>query len=183
MNKIAFFTGRSNPGNCNLSPIQFNFLNELNAPKFIKIYKNFPYLSNQDDYQPTNILKASMNNAKDYLFSRKKAFKKQYMQLFLDEFNDSENIVLLVGSCGLEILSNLIQDEPLMKRISIFTYGAVSRNIPDFSQVLILRGHKDYIASLWNLKPNFMIQSDHMSYLSNPETKAICEKFIAGLKV
>lgn len=176
--KIAFLTGQSNPNSVALSKIQTDFMNSIPINEEWKCYKNFPYTDGLEDFKPIHLFLASYYNSRQYLLSRTKKKSDYYKELFLKEFHEVENIVLIVGSCGLELFCNMNLSSAFLERISIFAYGPVSRNLPKCKNLLLVQGKKDYISRLWKLPIDRYVSCEHLDYLSNKEVVEIFLGFL-----
>lgn len=180
--KIAFLTGLSNYGNNMLSPTQTQFLKQLNEKEENKIYRNFPYTNEQKIYKEPNIIYASLSNALQYFLSKTSWIKKQTVCL-KNILKEEDNLVLLVGSCGLEILKNMNLTQIEKDKIHIIVYGGVAKKIPNYQNTILVQGKSDWIARLWIKKYDIMIVSNHMNYLDSPELLSIVNNYIEKLKV
>ncbi|KAB2930042.1 MAG: hypothetical protein F9K24_17775 [Leptonema illini] len=182
---ITFLTGQSNPNSMTLSPIQRAFLQAIPADESHKLYCNFPYVMPDSQkamkYSEVSILIASKNNSLQYLFSRMPAFRRRYRQVLLERFKSVEHLLLLTGSCGLELFVNLDLPQSFLDRVSIFAYGAVARRLPD-CRIMIVRGHNDWIAALWRLPPDHFVSSGHMDYLDREETLMALTSFMRSVQ-
>lgn len=181
--KIAFLTGQSNPNYIGLSPLQFKFMKSIPLDESLKLYKNFPYTEGKLDYKDTNIFSASYYNSKQYLLSRIKCYSTYYKSLFLQEFDQIDNIVLLSGSCGLELFSNLYLEKAILNKIHIFGYGPVSRKIPNCQNIFLVQGESDWISKFWKLNIHKKIQSDHLDYLSKQEVLDLLIEFLDKIEI
>lgn len=77
--QIAFITGRSHPDCWRLSPKQSAFLEKLDLASAQPVKVNFPWQeSAAHDYQSMGLLRASVNNAREYLRSRQRDFVRRY---------------------------------------------------------------------------------------------------------
>lgn len=166
--KIAFITGLSTWGNHSLSPEQTSFLNSLQTEENNKIYCNFPYTNNVKKYKHTNVVLASFSNALQYFLSRTKWIENKSTQL-KHIIKENDKVLLLAGSCGLELLNNIKFSKEEKEKIHIIAYGAVARKIPDFQYLTLIQGKKDFIARIWIHIYDIKIEGHHMNYLESKE--------------
>lgn len=178
--QVAFITGRSMPGNLALSPEQQAFLERVTPPGALPVYANFPWESGQAGWQPTGLLRASLNNAREYLNARKPEFTRRYQPVAQALLESAEHTVLLAGSCGLALFNQLALPPPFLDRVSVFAWGPVAHQRPGCRHLLV-QGSQDLISRLWLRDVDACIRSGHMGYLSHPELVPLCRNFIAPL--
>lgn len=178
--KVAFITGLSDWNNTTLSPNQKKFLDNLNINKSDKIYSNFPYLT-QRKYNKKNIIIASFSNALCYVLS-KAGFYENKTHRLKKLLNENKIVLLLSGSCGMEILRNLKLSEEEKKKIHIIAYGAVAKKIPDFQNMILIQGKNDWICRIWIKDYNLRINSNHMNYLENNDFLNFVNDYIKKIK-
>lgn len=174
--QIAFITGRSQPGNTSLSPDQRAFMTALEQ-EGEGIPVNFPWAVQHNAWQTTPLLRASMNNARDYLASRRPAFVRTYQAEALTLLASADHTLLLCGSCGLELFNNLQLPASVMSRVSLFAFGPVARRRPECRHLLV-QGRQDWISRLWFRDVDEYIACGHMNYLSQPALIDECIRFI-----
>lgn len=176
--QIAFITGRSDPNNCLLSPIQSAFIQRLAAPGRRLVMHNFPYVDNgQTVYRIQSLPKASYYNAREYLNSRQNGFAARYHSSVYSLLEQAVHTVFLAGSCGLELFNNLKLPTDLLSNVSVFAYGPVARIRPNVQHQLV-QGQRDFISKLWFRQADIYVAGGHLDYLSHPEVFAHCEAFI-----
>ncbi|MCB1172893.1 MAG: hypothetical protein KDK39_04980 [Leptospiraceae bacterium] len=180
--KIAFCTGQSNPASVALSPIQGAVLEALAGPGRELCGRNFPWCSHADPWQPVGLIKASLSNARQYYSARRPGFVDRYRASFLAEFQPASSIVLLCGSCGLELLGSLQLPTALAQRIAILAYGAVARQIPQCRRIEIVRGSQDRIAAWWALPWQHRLDCDHLGYLQHPDFIELARSFCDSIE-
>ncbi len=180
--RIAFLTGQSNPASIALSSLQTSFLRRIPFPEECKLYRNFPYrlphVEDPEVYRPVGLLRASLNNAWQYFRSRKPDYALDYSAAFTDEFLHVDRVVLLVGSCGLELFINLQLPDWILQKVSIFAYGAVARSVPRCGDLFVIRGNHDRIAALWDIPVDCTIACGHMDYLENFQLMDLLTDFL-----
>lgn len=177
--QIAFITGRSQPDCWLLSPQQSAFLEKLELRLAQPVNVNFPW---QDMparvYPKTGLLRASVNNAREYLRSRQRDFVPRYQPSALRLLERADRTLLLSGSCGLELFNNLHLPAEVLTRISLFAYGPVARRRPACRHLLV-QGQRDVISRLWFSQVDVRINGGHMDYLTRPELPELCRQFMA----
>lgn len=178
---IAFITGRSRHDNLALSAVQRDFLRYLSDEGMTTTPVNFPWIPQSALWRETDLLRASLNNARDYIFSRRSVFAERYQKLAITMLQASDHTLLLSGSCGLEIFNNLQLPSSVLSRVSIFAYGPVARKRPQCRHLLV-QGRKDIISRVWFCKVDEKIDCGHMNYLTQPELGDICRRFIEQIR-
>ncbi len=172
--KIAFLTGLSNPNCCQLSPIQKTFLRRLECPEAWKIYLNFPYLDKPNNTQQssnpnlgveTNIITNSLFNIKQYFQASSQIYKTAATQHLSQLAASTNHLILLVGSCGLEILNHALTPNINKKLLHLFVYGPVAKSLPDVNHTLI-QGSNDFISKAFFQNVDLTIPNlGHLGYL------------------
>lgn len=173
--KISFLTGQSNPASTALSPVQTEFMKNIPVPEELKSYRNFPYTEGTA-YSEVNILRASINNARQYLNAGKRS--DEYSGLFKSYFNNNDRIIILSGSSGLHLFNCMNLDQETRQKVSIFAYGPAAQRIPECRDIFIVQGQKDWISRLWRLPVNEYIQCGHMDYLNQKSVFDSCIRFL-----
>lgn len=179
--KIAFMTGLSSWNNNKLSPIQETFLNNLKTEEKNKIYLNFPFIDKNQVYKKPHIILASISNACQYFLSKTIWIKKHQKEL-RELLKTEKVLLLLVGSCGLEILRNMDLSTMDRNKIHVITYGGVAKKTPDYKYITLVQGDKDWISRLWIKEYDLIIQSDHMNYLESEELLNFTNQYIEKLE-
>lgn len=178
--RIAFLTGRSDPARCGLSPQQQSFLGALRAPGREPVDRNFPYAAPQSGHVAVPLPLAAWRNLGDYIGARRPAFIRRYRAQVAAAFEGDVAVVLLAGSCGLELLANLHLEASLRARLHVFAYGPVARQAPDVARLLCVQGRGDWISRVGWHGPVHRVDGGHMDYLRQPDVRALCEDFIAA---
>jgi hypothetical protein len=162
--KIAFLTGLSNPNSCALSKVQKQFLARLELPEIYKLYLNFPYvLSKGEENEP--LWKASLHNTQQFLNAH--SYKNFIRAHLVHLANTTEHLILIAGSCGLEILNVGLNDEATKKILHVYALGPVAWQKPGYPCILI-QGSSDYISKLFFRKVAFQPPDvNHMNYLES----------------
>jgi len=182
--QIAFLTGQSDPRGSALSPSQEAFLDALPAPAGWKVRVNFPYPEVTPPHRPMPLLRASWNNARQFLVSRRTPFALRHRPPLLALLGKAERTLLLAGSCGLELLANLDLPARELGRLHVFAYGAVAWRRPacDLRQV---RGRRDRVSRVLSRvgpgRSDAWVAGGHLDYLEDPEVLALCGAFVGDL--
>lgn len=134
--QIAFITGRSRPDNASLSPLQSAFIQRVVGHHQL-VAVNFPWTVQSMPWQSTGLLRASVNNAREYLGARQAGFALRYQPQALEMLASANHTVLLCGSCGLELFNQLRLPAEWLARISVFSFGPVARRRPDCRHLLV----------------------------------------------
>lgn len=177
---VAFLTGRSDPGSNALSPAQRGFMERSPVPAGQWLDRNFPY-AECGAWRETPLLRASVNNSLEYLLSRRERFRQRYRTSFMETFAGDAPVILLTGSCGLELLVNLRLPCEFLERLHVFAYGPVSRSTPDCATLQLVQGNQDMISRWWHSWVDHRIACGHMDYLDSPEMMALFSEFYLGV--
>ncbi|MEN4903880.1 hypothetical protein [Luteimonas sp. TWI1437] len=178
--RIAFLTGRSDPARCALSPQQAAFLDTLRGPGRDLLPCNFPYTASRAGHVAVPLPLAALRNAGDYLVARRPAFARRHGAAVAAALDGGGAVVVLAGSCGLELLANLRLPVGLAQRLHVFAYGPVARRAPDVARLLCVRGRGDWISRLGWRGPALPVGGGHLDYLQRPEVRALCADFVAA---
>jgi hypothetical protein len=143
-----------------------------------KVFSNFPYLSDEHPHRAVSLMRASWNNAAQYLASRRPAFAERHRVTVRQMIERADRTVFLAGSCGLELLSNLRLPRSVLDRVHVFAYGVVARRRPPVD-MLAVRGRHDWIARRWRAADDVIVDCHHLNYLESPDVLAHCTRFIA----
>lgn len=179
--QVAFITGRSRPNNWSLSPVQTTFLQKI-VGAHQQVMMNFPWTVQTTPWTTTGLLRASINNTREYFGSRSANFALRYRQQTINMLTSANHTLLLSGSCGLELFNQLHLEPALLKRVSIFAYGPVARQRPS-CQHLLVQGKQDWISRCWFRHADKRIDCGHMNYLEQPQLLSLCNQFIEDLVV
>lgn len=178
--QIAFITGRSRRDNGALSPQQLAFLQRV-AGEHQVVAMNFPWASSSARWQATGLVRACLNNAREYLGARRASFALCYRQQAVEMLAAAEHTLLLSGSCGLELFNQLSLPPALLARTSVFAFGPVARRRPDCHHLLV-QGQQDWISRCWFRQVDERLACGHMNYLAQPQLVALCNRFIADIR-
>ncbi|WP_395740682.1 hypothetical protein [Prosthecobacter sp.] len=166
----GFITGHSVPGCTGLSQEQQDFQKRSGIGAGQWLGHNFPWSETFPFPERFLLLKASYHNVTHYLRSRRPAFALEHRDAVSSILNRYETILLLAGSCGLELFNNLQLPEALRRRIHIFAYGPVSRRLPEVASHLFVQGAHDWLSRFYHPQVQHRYPCAHMGYLQAPET-------------
>jgi len=173
----AFLTGQSDPAANTLSEAQRAFLDRTLEPGHERLLRNFPYSDLPPPAGKVPLWRASVNNSRQYLASRRMSFASRHRDTVLATFDGYTRVVLLAGSCGLELLVNLRLPADFLKRLHVFAYGPVSRRLPDCAGLWLVQGKDDPISRWWHPEPQHRIPCRHMNYLECREMEGLFRGF------
>ncbi len=173
----AFITGHSVRGCTGLSHEQAEFQRKSEVPAAEWLPHNFPYQNTFPFPEPFNLLAASMNNVWHYSRSRLGSFALAHRDAVADVLQPYDKVLLLAGSCGLELFNNLGLPEDLRSRVHIFAYGPVSRRRPEVASHLIVQGTRDWLSRFYHPTADHRYACPHMGYLAAPETLRLFKEY------
>ena len=177
---VAFLTGQSLPGSCELSPLQHQFAQQLIRKGVHLEPLNFPYREDMQPYRPSSLLSASFANICQYFCSRSRRFSDRYQQQLRLLFDKHPHTLILAGSCGLELLNNLDLPAEYQQRVHVLAYGPVARHRSGFPCTLV-QGRRDWLSWYFFPQTDFIIDCGHMNYLYSPEFLAVVKQQIDHL--
>jgi hypothetical protein len=166
----AFITGHSLPGCTGLSHEQQDFQQRSGIGTAQWLHHNFPWTETHPFPQHFSLISASFHNVSHYLASRRPAFALAHREAAVALLGQYETILLLAGSCGLELFNNLHLPEALRRRIHIFAYGPVSRQLPAVASHFLVQGTHDWLSRFYHPQVQHRYPCAHMEYLQAPET-------------
>jgi hypothetical protein len=167
---VAFITGHSVRGCTGLSQEQRDFQQRSGIPLEHWQPHNFPYQKTFPFPEPFQLLSASFNNVCHYLSSRHSSFAAAHRASVSEHLSTYDTILLLAGSCGLELFNNLHLPEGIRRRIHLFAYGPISRRLPEAASYQIVQGTQDFLSRLYHPRADHRYPCPHMGYLLATET-------------
>lgn len=174
---VGFITGQSVPGCTGLSREQQSFQQRSAVPGENWLQHNFPWQATFPFPEPFQLLTASWNNVRYYLDSRRPAFRDQHRQQVMDRLASYDAVILLAGSCGLELLNNLALPKGTSQRLHVFAYGPVSRQRADVASCFTVQGNRDWLSRYYHRQADQRFPCPHMGYLEAPETLRLFNEF------
>ena len=175
--RAAFLTGHSVPGCTGLSREQREFQRRSAVPASHWLPWNFPYHETHPFPEPVPLLSASVNNLRHYLGSRREGFRRRHRDAVMERLSPWPVVILLAGSCGLELLANLELPKELLGRLHVFAYGPVSRRLPGAATCRLVQGQRDWLSRFYHRRVDHRIDCPHMGYLTAPETLPLFDAF------
>jgi hypothetical protein len=166
----AFITGHSVPGCTGLSSQQRDFQRATGITAERWIPYNFPWVETWPFPEPVPLIEASISNVRHYLASRRKAFTLAHRDSVSQLLAPHDKILLLAGSCGLELFNNLELPPVLRQRIHLFAYGPVSRKTPEVASYCLVQGQRDWLSRVHHSRVHHRFACRHLEYLRTPQT-------------
>ena len=173
----AFITGHSVRGCTGLSKVQVEFQRRSAIPEGRWLAHNFPYHPTAPFPKSVPLLAASLSNIGHYFASRKPQFKERHREAVSAVFSPYERVILLAGSCGLELLNNLDLAPELRQKLHIFACGPVSRSLPHVASCFMVQGEHDWISRAFHRSVDQRYPCSHMGYLASPTTLTFFNEF------
>lgn len=184
INVAAWLTGQSAYGHSQLSPQQLAVLDELAGLGYEVVRAGFPYNGRAlaVPYTPEPLLRASLRNASQFAaalvspaFSAELA---RHLQPLVDAA--SRRLLLLCGSCGLQLLASALPriDLPPGLRIGLVAVGPVCLTPAAFFKrnprldLFVVQGSRDWISRLGSRAgADARPPVDHLGYTRHPEAR------------
>lgn len=174
---VGFITGHSVRGCTGLSQQQRAFQRLSNVPQANWLRYNFPWKETFPFPERLQLLSASINNVSQYLCSQTATFRAKHRTEVVVRLEGIDAVILLAGSCGLELLNNLKLPVETRRRLHVFAYGPVSRRQPDVASYFLVQGDLDLISQTFHREVDARIDCAHMDYLERVETLRLFEAF------
>lgn len=180
--RVAWLTGQSSYRHSQLSPAQLDLLDAVAAQGFAAVRGGFPFNARalSVPYRPEPAVAASVRNGAQYLAARRDrgfgAELVRHLQPLLDR--TSLRLVLLCGSCGLELLATALPalTVPAGLNVLAIAIGPVGRRPPAADPPIrlhVIQGRGDWISRLaWRQAPDLRVRAGHLGYLAQPEVRA-----------
>jgi hypothetical protein len=179
--QIAFLTGQSDPGSCELAPDQMQFMRALALPEAAKVYYNFPYDPRMRARREVPLAIASWNNTIQSGTALLPGFAARYRPVVVALAERAERTVFLAGSCGIHLLRALRLSEATARRIAAFAYGPAAFGRPPCRHVLV-GSTGDRISRAFFPHPDVLVTSDHLRYLGDPALERALYAFLTSLE-
>lgn len=173
----AFLTGHSVRGCTGLSREQLDFQRRSDVPHDQWLAHNFPYHETFSFPEPVGIVRASLNNTAHVLASCLPSGGIRHRDQVSAIFRRHDAVILLAGSCGLELLNNLQLPDEILGRIHVFAFGPVSRRLPRAASHVVVQGTGDLYSRLFHRRPDHRVSCGHMDYLRSREVLDLFNKF------
>lgn len=178
----AWLTGQSSYRHSQLSPGQLDLLDAVAAEGFAAVRGGFPFNAGAlgVPYHPEPLAAASARNAAQYLAARlDRRFRSElarHLQPLFDR--TSRRLVLLCGSCGLELLAAAQPQLRVPAELQVLSValGPVGRRLPIADpriRLHVIQGTGDWISRLGcRRRPDLRVRAGHMNYPYQPEVRA-----------
>jgi hypothetical protein len=177
---VTFLTGQSDPERNALSPLQRAFLEALPVPPEARLALNFPWRDSAS-HREVPLWSASLSNTRQYLAARREAFGERHRADLEGLLARADHVVLLAGSCGLELFAGMRPPADLRPRLHVFAYGPVARARPDVD-CLLVGGRRDRLSRAFFPHTDVEVDADHMGYLRAPEVREHARAFIERVR-
>ena len=174
---VGFIAGHSVRGCTGLSREQQDFQRRSTVPEQNWLRHNFPWHETFPFPETFRLLSASWNNVRHYFASRRPAFRAKHRASVAGLFAKYDAVILLAGSCGLELLNNLDLPSETRQRLHVFAYGPVSRRRPDVASCFMVQGKRDMLSRWYHRQVDARFPCPHMGYLAAEETMRLFETF------
>lgn len=184
---VAWLTGQSTYGPASLSSSQQALLRAISAPGWVTLPVNFPYnqAAASTGYQEAPLLLASGRNGAQFAAALGSvAFGQacaRHLQPLLDA--TTEQLVLLCGSCGLQLFYATLPwlRVPPGLQIHLVGLGPVclrSRPHPQVS-VAVVQGRRDWLSrGFCRLPTAHWVPGGHLNYGARPEVVAVVRELL-----
>lgn len=174
-NKVAIITGLSDPRHCQLSIPQRQLLESLQLPEEWIVWRNFPFVETSAAPQPIPLLRASLANGSQFLFSRWRAYRRAAQPHWQALLDSTDDLYLITGSCGLQLAHFGLVDSKLTANVKIIALGPVALTSVSLAKVPVpvvtLRGDRDYLSKFFYRNVDHTIaKASHMDYWYNTDT-------------
>lgn len=173
----AFITGHSVRGCTGLSAEQLTFQNRSAVPAERWLKHNFPFHETAPFPTSIGLLRASFNNFRHFVDSRRQDFSSSHCAQLTKLFSSHEAVILLAGSCGVQLLHGLDLPVDILRRIHVFAYGPVSLARPQTASLCVVQGKNDFISRCFFREADHRINCSHMGYLLARETLDLFNSF------
>jgi len=173
----AFLTGHSVRGCTGLSVEQRDFQRCTDVPEQHWIKSNFPYHETFAFPESVGLSRASLNNVWHFVQANLPSYQTRHREVIADKFSRYDAVILLVGSCGMELLQRLNLPSEIRQRVHVFACGPVSIFEPSVASLVVVQGRHDMISRCFYPKAHHRIDCSHMGYLEARETLELFNAF------
>jgi len=180
--RAAWLTGQNSFRHSTLSPAESAVLGELEAVGYEPLHCGFPY--NADavtlPFRKEPVIPAAWRCTAQYLaatYSERFAHEvARHLQPLVDA--TSRHLLLLVGSCGAQMLGAA---RPLLRvpdglSVHVLALGPVGR-LPQHPAAQVLRGRWDVLSHTLSRAPGRIVPCGHLGYLEEPEVRSAIRDF------
>ena len=184
---VAWLTGQSTYGPAGLSASQRALLQAVSSPEWVALPANFPYnqVALRADHQEAPLLLASGRNGAQFAAALGSAtFGKacaRHLQPLLDA--TTERLVLLCGSCGLQLFYAALPwlQVPPGLRVQLVGLGPVCLRYRQHPQVevAVVQGRRDWLSrGGCRLPGQHWVPGGHLDYGARPEVVAVVRELL-----
>ena len=178
--KVVLLSGLADPETCALSPVQRRFLDAIDAPVESKVYWNFPYVPSARPRTDPPLWLASIRNYAQFLRASKPAYRDRARVHWRALLDSTESLVVITGSCGLEILNHCADGEGLGRIAHVFALGPVARARPNAPHTIV-QGTRDPITKLYFRSGDVALPGvGHMNYLEDSRVLGLINTLICN---
>ena len=178
--KVVLLSGLADPATCALSPIQRRFLDAIDAPAESKVYWNFPYVPSARPRVHPPLWLASIRNYAQFLRASKPAYRDRARVHWRALLESTESLVVVTGSCGLEILNHCVDDGDAGRIAHVFALGPVARARPNAPHTIV-QGTRDPITKLYFRRGDVALPGvGHMNYLEDSRALGLVNTFLCN---
>jgi hypothetical protein len=177
MRRIAILTGQSDPRSAALSPAQADFLDRIRPPDCEVIRTGFPYTENAG-YRDVPILRASVRNARQVLWTFSESFPKQIGERIDTLSLGVKRLILITGSCGLQMANAAWPRLTAAAEIQVVALGPVcltKLRMP----IVAIRGRRDIWSRLmFGGAIDYHCDCGHLAYWESEEVRALAGRLV-----
>ncbi len=178
--KVVLLSGLADPATCALSPIQRRFLDAIGAPAESKVYWNFPYVPSTPPRTHPPLWLASIRNYAQFLRASKPAYRDRARVHWRALLESTDSLVVITGSCGLEILNHCVEDRDADRIAHVFALGPVARARPNAPHTIV-QGTRDPITKLYFRRGDVALPGvGHMKYLEDSRALELVNTFLCN---
>lgn len=180
--RLLLLTGQSRLDASPLSPQQRAFLAALATPGLDIVARGFPFDA-ACDAPPAPILHASLRNARQYLWARRRDFGALVANALSGVLANTDRAIIVTGSNGLALLNAALAAAPEMKRppLAVLALGPAGAppNAPALTFAAVQSKRDPWSGALYNGPVAFRPTCGHLGYWSDEPTRAFARAFVA----
>jgi hypothetical protein len=162
-------------------PVQLEFLRSVAPPETAILEAGFPFHPEFDHPSESALIAASVRNALQYLWSRHSPGYQRLVTKALQPLfdNTSHKLVIITGSCGLQILHSAWPSivKPANLNVRIIAVGPAG---PPMPEAITLQGTRDFWSKILYRGPVAVrCNTGHLDYWSSPEVRRIVVQLLS----
>lgn len=185
--RVALLTGQSAPRNTALSPEQVAFLARVAPAGFATLAHGFPFHAacERAPYRRPSLALASLNNARQFIAATRDAHFRAVLEARIGELlrQTSERLVVVTGSCGLELLNAAWTGLPASTAsVQVVAVGpaCLGRLSIPAGRLTTVRGARDGWSRLLYRGPvDHEVGCGHLDYWTSPDVILLVRRLIA----